>query len=421
MVGNRSTHVCLAGFGTAGDIHPLLAIGHSLRTRGHRVSLVSNAVFEAEASAAGIGFVPVGTAQEQDATLAHPKLWHPVDGLGVMWRYLLRPALEPTYHALAEMASQGSVVVFASPVAMGARLAQERLGLPLVSVYTAATMLRSTAHPMTLAQWRVPGWVPKVARTLCWSALDRFKLDPLVRPDLDPLRRRLGLPPLANSVFGEWMHSPQAGLALFPDWFAPRASDWPRQLRQVGFAPWLDPAAVLPPEVDRFLAGGTPPVVFMPGSGRRDTRAFFRAAIAACISTGQRGLLLGDVPSDLLSELGPGIHHARYAPFHLLLPRARALVHHGGVGSSAQALRAAIPQLVLPSAYDQFDNAMRLEQLGVARRMRQDTALRDMAEALRDLLADQQVAQACLQWPSRVTPEAAQRASAELADALTRS
>jgi UDP:flavonoid glycosyltransferase YjiC (YdhE family) len=61
------------------------------------------------------------------------------------------------------------------------------------------------------------------------------------------------------------------------------------------------------------------------------------------------------------------VHHFDYLPFSLALPRVRALVHHGGIGTSSQALAAGAPQLVRPLAYDQFDNAHRLERLGAAR------------------------------------------------------
>lgn len=392
----RSVHrVALVGFGTAGDIHPLLSLGRSLQARGHAPVLLANPVFQPQAHAARLGFRPVGTAHQQEATLSHPRLWHPVDGLGVLWRYLLRPALEPTYATLRELAAGGPLIVFSSPLAMGARVAQEKLGLPLVSLYTSPTLLRTLQDPMTLARWRVPRWLPRSARQCSWSLLDRFKLEPLVRPALDVLRAGLGLAPVPGPVFGRWMHSPQAGLALFPRWFAPAPSDWPRQVRQSGFALWDDTSAPLDPPVAAFLDAGPPPIVVMPGTGQRSTAAFFDAAVAACTASGERALLLGTIPHDLPSRLPASVHAAPYAPFHRLLPRARALVHHGGAGTCAQALRAGVPQLVLPAGYDQHDNAMRLELLGVARAVRGGPRPDRLIDALRSLLADEGVHDAC--------------------------
>lgn len=410
--------VCLVSFGSAGDLHPMLALGQGLRARGHAVTLLTNPMFAGAAAAAGLDFAGAGEAQHQHDTIGHPKLWHPIDGFGVMWRYLLRPALLPTYERLSELAASGPCVVVANPVAMGARIAQEKLGLPLITAYTAATMLRSICDPMTLAQWRVPRWVPAGWRRAAWSWLDRHKLEPLVRPDLDALRGKLGLAPLQASVFGTWMHSPQAGVTLFPRWFAPAASDWPSQVVQAGF-PLYDEGAPreLPEGLADFLDAGPAPVVFMPGTARAAAADFFAAALHACEQTGQRGLLLGAVPADL--RLPPTVRAAGYLPFGWLLPRARALVHHGGIGSCAQALRAGIPQLVVPHAYDQFDNAMRLEHLGVGVGLPHGPrALEAMGNRLKELLDNPRVARACARWSAQTSPQAAQDTVAALVERL---
>jgi rhamnosyltransferase subunit B len=92
-------------------------------------------------------------------------------------------------------------------------------------------------------------------------------------------------------------------------------------------------------------------------------------------------------------------------------------VHHGGVGSSAQALRAGIPQLVVPHAYDQFDNAMRLRRLGVGRTLPQGArGLDSMGPELKSLLASEQVAHSCRQLAGRATSQAAQEAVAALVE-----
>lgn len=90
------------------------------------------------------------------------------------------------------------------------------------------------------------------------------------------------------------------------------------------------------------------------------------------------------------------MRHAEYAPFGSLVPRAAALVHHGGVGTLAQALRAGCPQLVMPMAFDQPDNAVRLERLGVGRYLR-PSRFTGMAVAreLDALLGSEDVVRAC--------------------------
>ena len=390
-------NVLLVALGSAGDVHPMLAIGKTLRSRGHQVEVLTHARFAALVGASGLAFHAVGSEAEYEATLRNPRLWHPIKGLGVMWRGVLRPAVEPVLARITEAHQTGPCVVVAAPVAFGARLAQEQLGVPLVTVYTAATMLRSMHNPLTMAQWRVPRWLPLAWRRLAWRLLDRYQLEPMARPSLDAWRAQLGLPPLPGPIFADWMHSPQAGVTLFPAWFAAAAADWPPQVRQAGF-PMFDGDAepALDAALGQFLDAGDAPIVFMPGSAMRHGQLFFQAAVAACVRLGRRGILLSDDPAQMPAELPAGVICAGYVPFGQLLPRAAALVHHAGVGSSAQALRAGIPQLVLPVGYDQFDNALRLESLGVAASVQpRDQGPACMAVPLAALLGNPAVARAC--------------------------
>jgi rhamnosyltransferase subunit B len=407
-------NIALVTFGSAGDVHPMLAVGQNLLRRGHRVALLTNPFFADEALAAGLEFVPVGARHHYEETIGHPKLWHPIDGLGVMWRYLLRPALEPTFDALTALIRQGPWLVFASPLAIGARIAQEKHGVRLVSTYTSATLLRSVHSPMTLAQWQVPSWIPKVCTRAAWAGLDRFKLEPLVRPALDALRTKLALPPLRQSVFGQWMHSPLGGLTLFPPWFAPAPPDWPAQVTSGGFPLFDgDMTGGVPSALEAFVAQGPAPVVFVQGTAAIDDRGFFMAAARACGEAGVRGVFLDRVNPELVHAESADLHVQRYAPFSWLLPRARALVHHGGIGSCAQALRAGIPQLIAPRAYDQFDNAMRIERLGVGLSLGSGAAALDgMSTKLVELLANEEIRRSSLAYAAQTSPRACEEAVA---------
>jgi rhamnosyltransferase subunit B len=395
--------VLLPTLGSAGDVHPFLAIGQAMQARGHDVEVLTNPVFADMVRQAGLQFHPVGTQQHYAETIGSPKLWHPIDGLGVLWRRMARHAIEPVYQRIsyhaqhAQTSSNAKLVVMAPPLLFGARLAHEKLNTPLVTAYTAATLLRSCENPLTMAHWRVPSWVPRAARAVAWRALDTFKLEPMVAADMQSIRQSLGLPALHQSVFGQWMHSPLAGVTLFPDWFAPAPADWPPQVTQAGFPLYDgDGDAGLNARLSQFLNEGAPPVVFTPGSAMGHGQAFFEAAVQSCVVIGQRGIVLTRDASQLPPDLPPSVHHCTYAAFGLLLPRARALVHHGGIGSCAQALRAGLPQLITPMAFDQFDNAMRLEILGVGASLKKSsTQFGNMASQLRALLGSSSIARAC--------------------------
>src|SRR5205085_10377103 len=90
----------------------------------------------------------------------------------------------------------------------------------------------------------------------------------------------------------------------------------------------------------------------------------FRAAVDACRQLGVRGLLLTTYARQLPQPLPPSVQHCAFAPFGELFPRCAAVVHHGGIGTVARALAAGTPQLIVPHAYDQMDNAARVRRLG---------------------------------------------------------
>ena len=144
-------------------------------------------------------------------------------------------------------------------------------------------------------------------------------------------------------------------------------------------------------------------MVVTPTSEARKSRAFFAAAVGACRKLGRRSLLLTRYREQLPADLPAGAFHADYLPFSRVLPRACALVHHGGVGTAAQALAAGVPQLVVPLRNDQFDNADRLRRLGVARVLTLSRCReRALGRVLGELLDSAEVAHNCRDYAGRL-------------------
>jgi UDP:flavonoid glycosyltransferase YjiC (YdhE family) len=196
---------------------------------------------------------------------------------------------------------------------------------------------------------------------------DNLVVDRLLGPAVNGLRAELGLPPV-RGIINDWWHSPQRVIGLFPHWFAEPASDWPPQVRLTGF-PLYDETGVceLPTDLKEFLAEGEPPIVFTPGSAMWHAHDIFRESVDACVRISRRGILLSGHAGHIPPRLPPTIRAFHYAPFSQLLPHCAALVHHGGIGTSAQAMAAGIKQIIMPFAFDQFDNAARIQRLGIAR------------------------------------------------------
>jgi UDP:flavonoid glycosyltransferase YjiC (YdhE family) len=153
---------------------------------------------------------------------------------------------------------------------------------------------------------------------------------------------------------------------LFPEWYGPPQADWPPNIMQTDFPLWDAQAdEPLSAEVQAFLAAGDRPLAFTPGSANIFGGDFFRAAVEACERLGRRGILLTRFPEQVPANLPASVRHFDYVPLTPLLPRCAALVHHGGIGTAAQAMAAGIPQLIMALAHDQYDNAARIQKLGI--------------------------------------------------------
>ena len=238
------------------------------------------------------------------------------------------PAIEPAFAFIAEFARREPTVVLASWSAFGAARARAQLGVKLATAWLS---------PYPFAAHR-----------------------------------------------GEAGPS-DADIAFFPDWFA----SVPAPVRQTGF-PLFEDALVpaLPADLETFLAAGPPPVILTPGSFMRQARGFFEAGLKACAALNQRAILLTPY-ADQVPSLPAWARHFPYIALQRLAPRASALIHHGGIGTAAQGLRAGLPQILAPLFFDQFDNAARLEALGVGRRLADARDGEEMTAALEAMLAPQ--------------------------------
>jgi UDP:flavonoid glycosyltransferase YjiC (YdhE family) len=256
-------------------------------------------------------------------------------------------------------------------------------------------MLRSLVEPNCYGFPDIVGTLPRWLRDPYMRLADRQIIDRPLAPGVNAFRAELGLPPVRR-LFNGWIHSPQLVIGLFPEWFAPPQPDWPPNVHLTGF-PLYDEsdAREMPPELADFLRAGEPPIVFTAGSAMAQGTEFFRVSAETCRTRGWRGILLTQYP-DQLSPLPNGVRHFDYVPFSGVLPRTAALVHHGGIGTTAQALAAGVPQLVVPFAHDQPDNAVRVRRLGVGDYVRPKEYRTDrVVGKLEALLASAEVRENC--------------------------
>jgi len=354
--------VLLTPFGSAGDVYPLIGIGSELQRRGHRITMITNAYFEDLSRRAGFEFVPFSSREDYFSLIDNPDLWHPQKAVPLLAETSVIPAIPVIYRLIEERYRPGETVVVAGSLALGARVAQEKLGVPLTVIHLQPAVFRSRHEPPTHPGLEWVHWLPTGLRPAAFRLMD-FMIDGIYARPLNDFRRQLGLAPIKR-VMDLWWHSPEQTLALFPSWFAAPQPDWPAIVRLIDF-PQYDAGALetMPPELLEYLHAGEAPIVFTPGSAMKTGGDFFAASARACELLGRRGIFLTRYPEQL-PALPPMVRHFHYAPFSQILPHAAAFVHHGGIGSVAQGLRAGVPQLVMPCSYDQLDNATRVQRLG---------------------------------------------------------
>ena len=394
-------NVLLIALGSHGDVHPFVGIGRRLRERGHAVAVAANQYFQPLIDAAELEFVQLGTAEEYKRLATDPKLWDKFKGAQAVFEGTAK-YLRLIHDAAAEFSRRPDSVIAASSLALGARVAQDHLDFPMATIHLSPSIFQSVYElPGFIPYSYVPRRAPRLLKRTVWWVMNRV-VDRFIAPPLNELRGEFGLPPVRNVIRDYW-HSPKLVIGMFPEWFGAVQPDWPKQTVLTGF-PLYDEPEVTPidDQLDAFLRDGDPPIAFTPGSAMWQADEFFAESVEACVQLKRRGLLLTRHHEHVPKSLPPGVIHVHYAPFSQLLPRCAAFVHHGGIGSSAQALASGVPQLVVPFAHDQPDNALRLKRLGVAEVIPSAKYRADrVVAAMRRLLDSPDVARACRETRSR--------------------
>jgi UDP:flavonoid glycosyltransferase YjiC (YdhE family) len=147
---------------------------------------------------------------------------------------------------------------------------------------------------------------------------------------------------------------------------------------------------------------------------------YFHESVAAARALGVRAMLVTNFPEQVPAGLPSHVKTFGYLPFSDLLPHAALLVYHGGIGTLAQTIKAGIPHLVVPSGHDQFDNAWRIERLGLGRGIPQaQYRASRAAAAIRAILADGEGRARYRDYASRMDSDAALTRACELIEGLS--
>ncbi len=421
--------VILSNIGTFGDINPLIAIALELKRRGHVPVIAVPAVFEPKIRPLGIEFHAVRPDIDPKNSIMVEMIYDVKKGTERGLREFLFPALRQTYDDLLDAATkpERADLLLLGELNYAGPLVAEVTGIKWASYVLAPLSFFSAFDPPVLPMYprlaRADKTVPGLGRVI--KRLARFVSRKWPQPIYD-LRTELGLERAANPLF-DAKHSPYLALALFSQVLGKEQKDWPAHTKITGFCFYDSDAgnAALPPHLEAFLQSGPAPVVFTLGSAAvLAAGRFYEFSAKAAVRLGVRAVLLigSDERNRPPQALPETICVAEYAPYSALFSRSALVVHQGGVGTTAQCLRAGKPMLIMPYSHDQPDNARRMRRLKVARVIQRANYLPvRVARKLREMLEEPKFAKRAAQVAARLKSEDGVASACDALEELFRS
>ncbi|MEJ2456856.1 MAG: glycosyltransferase [Novosphingobium sp.] len=373
--------IVLVTIGSLGDLHPFIAIGHALIARGHRVVLAVPEDGVAKVRAAGLDAASILPGY---ATICARLGLSPVEAAARILAdtnfvvdQILLPSLRSSTAALDELSGDADVIA-GSIFALASDIVAEKRKLPLASVVLQPMTLFSAWQPPVAPRFEIMRHQPRTALGRGWNrtfyALARAALRRRHARQIDAVRTEHGLPPSRRAPMLDRGPATAATICCWSRALGELPSDAPHDAALTGF-PFFDSESgavdEIAAELQTFLHEGDPPLVFTLGSfAVASAGRFYEEALALSRTLGRRAVMLTGQPESPRRDGDCLLMN--YAPHSAVFPSAAAIVHHGGIGTTGQALRAGRPQIVVPHFGDQFDNAARLEAAGIGVTIRRE-------------------------------------------------
>jgi len=332
----------------------MLALGRALLARGHRVRFCAPPNFRAQAENLGFAFFAFAGDIEAFMQRNQEMMGHPLRGIPAALRLLSE--IWSDHFTVLEAASEGVDAIVSSGLCISGPSVAEHRGVPCWQVAPMPPVLESGFHPVYNSPWQeLPRWMNRVL----WR-VHFFGQNTMTRKLTNTWRTAHGLRPVENV----WNALYSRAVIAIDAELAPVPRDVTSEYLQVGY--WQDgEVESLPSEVERFIEAGEKPLYVGFGS-MTDPDGEKTVAIVgkATAQEGKRVVVgrgwagAGWTSDERVLVGGRGDHRA-------LFPRMAAVVHHGGAGTTYNAARAGVPQLVVPHMVDQFFWGSRVARLGV--------------------------------------------------------
>jgi len=362
----------LCPYGSAGDINPFVALAIVLRHRGHDVLFAVEDTFRPMLTTVGFD---VHVLPGDSATMLAPYAREmtngadPTTAIKLLVNKRLLPTLHPTVTSLLE-ACAGADMLVNTVLQFAASFVADMTGIRWASV--ALTPLNVPAA--SIESYALPAWLPNALRPLAnrgiW-AVGRSIYRKLADAPINEIRAEYGLPARRDLLFTGNLSSQLTSVAVSPT-FMPPAREWPSSVRMTGFCFWDTPGNwTEPAELTDFLNTPQPVVAVSSGSSAAMAvdvfTSFYQTSIDAILHNGGHALIIGAAPDSLPEPLPGNVLAVPFAPFSYVYPRCATVIHHGGIGTTAQALRAGVPMLIVPWGADQFFTGAQIARISAGR------------------------------------------------------
>jgi len=368
---------------------PMLSIAQQLSDNGERVVFLSNGYFKHLFESIDIEFIQLSSSQEYEHLISTVNVNSTYDLTVALVKHLLLEPIDSVLTCLENISREGNIILIANGTNLGARLYHDKTGCDFVSAYFAPCVLPSGQFFPRLFRWHYVNLLPFSLRKVGLKLI-KFFINFLLLNRVNRLRFVSGLPRSRNVL--DLFHSPQSIIGLYPQKFLGiTPEDWPTQFQTVAFPIFQDNLDISE-SLEKFLSMGTEPILVCRGTPNTRVENFMEKASRAILNLNERAILVSGHFQKKSDSYNGDVFYANFLPYSRVIPRCKAVIHHGGIGTSAQCLKSGVPQLIAPWGVDQWDNSMRLKDLGVALELDdQEGSSVKIESKLRQLLKNSQI------------------------------
>jgi len=382
----NSLRIGVFGFGSAGDVLPFARLAAML-ARNQRTLLFAHSQYDDDAATLDIEYHAYDRSDQYQQLLADASWLNAPNTIPQFLRQHVLPRSAEIIALIEKKLRPGDLLVTPPLFDIAARVAAEKLNLRRVSAFLAPAQV--TLSPL---------------RTLMFERV--------LATEVNGLRQQHQLPPVTD--WEGWLSYSNPAIGLWPNWFAAPQPEWIEGVTPIGFFFDQTVAQDLNHGVEEFLTAHPNPVLLTGGTGAFLDRQFYDPSIAAIVKSQLPGIVVTRYPDQLPDQLPDNLLVVERVPFAQLMPKMGLVIHHGGIGTTAEALRAGKPQLILALGADRPDNGARIERLGVGGSLApaQWTPKR-IADRIGALRQSQSVQNHCLEMGSRIAQDQALSADRE--------